>query len=91
MGRRPRGSAGCHHNTEATRAQSRDTQGRFGGRALVGGVAVRTRGRASTWPHGITMITATTQKTKREAHTPPWALNANISLQVPERLHLETG
>jgi len=29
-------------------------------------------GCASTWPHGITMITATTQKTKWETHTPPW-------------------
>lgn len=29
---------------------------------------------ASTWLHGITMvITATTQKTQRETHTPPWA------------------
>lgn len=32
------------------------------------------------------MITATTQKTQRETHTPPWVAKRYIGLQVRERL-----
>lgn len=92
----PEGADGAPtHGSDRAQREGRARPRRGAPRRARTGHGGVTRGRASTRPHGITRGTASTQKTRPEAHTPPWI--ANRQEQQPSVLRgvclrrLETG